>query len=169
MQCVHSCVLGVVDCYEGFGKRHASVCGVCWGTGRGVFVVDSPDGRGEPGIAVVAGVIRHTDANDFQRVCEEHTRYSCQRSGQQSSYRCLLFRAMYNHGANLLVGEKFNSGVGENSEDCSGMSTVETHGAFVTVDGAHDVVDAGPGAGVAREVGVGGLEEDFDAVERGDY
>jgi hypothetical protein len=49
------------------------------------------------------------------------------------------------------------------------MSAEETACAIFAVDVCHGGYDAGPGAGVLLELGVGGLEEDFDAVERGDY
>jgi hypothetical protein len=49
------------------------------------------------------------------------------------------------------------------------MSAEETACAVFAVDVCHGGYDAGPGAGVFLELGVGGLEEDFDAVEGGDY
>lgn len=49
------------------------------------------------------------------------------------------------------------------------MAAEEAAGAGGGVDGAHGGEDAGPGAGVFLELGVGGLEEDFDAVEGADY
>ena len=76
---------------------------------------------------------------------------------------------MNDNCAYLLIRKELYRGVGKDTEDRSGVSTVQAYSAFVTVYGAHDVVNAGPGAGVAREVRVGGLEEDFDAVEGGDY
>jgi hypothetical protein len=49
------------------------------------------------------------------------------------------------------------------------MSAEETPCAVFAVDVGHGGYDAGPGAGVFLELRVGGLKEDFDAVEGGDY
>lgn len=49
------------------------------------------------------------------------------------------------------------------------MSAEETACAVFAVDICHGGCDARPGAGVFPELGVGGLEEDFDSVEGGDY
>lgn len=48
------------------------------------------------------------------------------------------------------------------------MPSEETAHAGLSVDVAHGGHDAEPGAGVLCELRVGGLEEDFDAVERTD-
>lgn len=65
----------------------------------------------------------------------------------------------------LFICNEFDGSVGEDSEECCGVATVETEDA----GGAADFVDrgenAGPGAGVFDELGIGGLEEDLDTVE----
>jgi hypothetical protein len=48
------------------------------------------------------------------------------------------------------------------------VAPVETECAFGAEDVAHGAGYAEPGAGVFCELGVGGLEEDLDAVEGGD-
>ena len=48
------------------------------------------------------------------------------------------------------------------------MPTEEPAQAVLAVDVAHGGHDAKPGAGVLGELGVGGLEEDLDAVEGAD-
>lgn len=48
------------------------------------------------------------------------------------------------------------------------MPAEETTEPVLLVDVSHGGYDAEPGAGVFGELGVGGLEEDFDAVEGAD-
>ena len=70
-----------------------------------------------------------------------------------------------NDGADLLIGEEFDSGVGENAEEGGAVATEEATEAVLGIDVSHSGYNAEPGAGVFGEVGVGGLEEDFDAIE----
>ena len=48
------------------------------------------------------------------------------------------------------------------------MTAEETSHAILSVDVSHGGYDAEPGAGIFGELGVRGLEEDFDTVERTD-
>ena len=48
------------------------------------------------------------------------------------------------------------------------MTAEETSHAVLSVDVSHSGDNAKPGAGIFRELGVRGLEEDFHAVERTD-
>ncbi len=71
-------------------------------------------------------------------------------------------------GAELLVGEEFDGGVGEDAQEGGGVAPKEPAQAGLPVDVPHGGHDAEPGAGVFGELRVGGLEEDFDAVEGAD-
>lgn len=68
----------------------------------------------------------------------------------------------------MFVGEEFDGGIGEDAEEGCGVAPEETAEAGLPVYVPHGGYDAEPGAGVFGELGVGGLEEDFDAVEGAD-
>ena len=68
----------------------------------------------------------------------------------------------------MLVGKEFDGGVGEDAEEGCGVAPEEAAHAGFTIDVAHRRYDAEPRTGVLGELGVGGLEEDFDSVERAD-
>ncbi len=72
------------------------------------------------------------------------------------------------HSAELLVREELDGGVGEDAEEGCRMAPEEATDAGLSIDVAHGGHDAEPGAGVFGELGVGGLKEDFDAVEGAD-
>ena len=76
---------------------------------------------------------------------------------------------LYDAGADLLVGEEFDAGVGEDAEEGGGVAFEEAADTGGGVDVVHGCGEAGPGAGVFCELGVFGLEEDFHAVEGADY
>jgi hypothetical protein len=71
--------------------------------------------------------------------------------------------------AYLLVGEKFDAGIGENAEECCRVTLEETTYSGADVDVADCRRETTPRAGVFRELGVAGLEEDFYAVEGAYY
>lgn len=75
----------------------------------------------------------------------------------------------YDAAADLLVGEEFDPCVGEDAEEGGGVAFEETADARVDVDVPYGYGQPTPLAGVFREIGVGGLEEDFDAVKGADY
>ena len=108
----------------------------------------------------------HTD--DFQRISNEN---ACDARGgptEQPAERCFVRGGGDEDGAELLVGEEFDGGVGEDAEEGRGMASKEPAEARLPVDVPHGSYDAEPRAGVFGELGVGGLEEDFDAVEGAD-
>lgn len=72
------------------------------------------------------------------------------------------------YGAELLVGEKFDGGVGEYAEERGRVAAEEPAHARLGVDVAHCGHDPEPGARVFGELWVGGLEENFHPVERAD-
>lgn len=65
----------------------------------------------------------------------------------------------------MLVGQEFDSSVGEDAEEGCGVAPEEAAHTRLPVDVTHGGHDAEPGAGVFCELRVRGLEEDFDAVE----
>lgn len=71
-----------------------------------------------------------------------------------------------NDGADLFVGQEFDTGVGEDPKQCRRVTSVQAHPALVSVDVLHGAHDAEPGTGVFGELRIAGLEEDFDSVER---
>lgn len=71
-------------------------------------------------------------------------------------------------GAELLVGEELDGGVGEYAEKRGRVTAEEPAHARLGVDVAHGGHDAEPGARVFCELRVGGLEENFHPVERAD-
>jgi hypothetical protein len=79
-----------------------------------------------------------------------------------------VFGATDKYCADLFVCEEFDSCVGKDSENSSRVPAEETPRAVLVVYEFHGGDDAGPGPGVFGELGVAGLEEDLDAVERGD-
>jgi hypothetical protein len=80
-----------------------------------------------------------------------------------------LCRGVYNDGANLLIGKEFDGSVRKDSKQGCGMPAEESSCAVFAVDVFHRGDDPKPAAGVFCELGIRGLEEDFDAVEGGDH
>lgn len=68
-------------------------------------------------------------------------------------------------GADLLIGEEFDGGVGEDAQEGRRVSAEEPAEAVLAIDVTHGSHDAKPGTGVFGELRVGGLEEDLHAVE----
>lgn len=79
-----------------------------------------------------------------------------------------MLGAVDNDGSDLLVRQKLDGGIREDTEDRSRMPAVESDDAFISVYRAHRGENASPGPGISRELWVGGLEEDFDSVKRRD-
>lgn len=107
-------------------------------------------------------------ADDFERVGEEDRGDTREGAGEESPEGYFLSLIFYNHGAYLLVGEKLDGRVREDAQEGCGVASKETAEPVLLIDVAHGGYDAEPGAGVLGELGVGGLEEDFDAVEGAD-
>ena len=84
-----------------------------------MLVVYRPDNVGEAISVVFSRLERQTHSNDFERVCEEDTRHACHTSGEESSERCFLLGAVDYDGANLLVGQKLDGSIREDTEDRS--------------------------------------------------
>lgn len=78
----------------------------------------------------------------------------------------LLF---YQVCAYLLIGEKFDSGVGKDAKQCCGVAAEETKRAVLEVDVADCLRGASPGTSVLLKLRIGRLEKDLDAVEGSDY
>jgi hypothetical protein len=76
---------------------------------------------------------------------------------------------LYYATAYLLVGEEFDAGVGKDAEECCRVALEETTYSGANVDVANCRRESAPRAGVFRELGVAGLEEDFYAVEGAYY
>lgn len=68
----------------------------------------------------------------------------------------------------MLVGEEFNAGIGEDSEEGSRVATVQAQDTFMRVNVLHSRGNAEPGACVFCELRVTRLKEDLDSVERRD-
>lgn len=68
-------------------------------------------------------------------------------------------------GADLLVGEEFYAGVGEDAEQGGAVAAEQAQDALVQVDVLDRCRGAESGGGVLAELGVVGLEEDLDAVK----
>lgn len=69
----------------------------------------------------------------------------------------------------MLVGEEFDARIGEDAEEGCRVPFEEPTYAGADVDVAYGSRKATPGAGIFGELGVAGLEEDLDAVERAYY
>lgn len=108
---------------------------------------------------------RQPHAHDLERVREEDARHTCQGARKESAERGFVGFGGDEDGADLLVGEEFDGRVGEDAEEGCGVTAEQTADAGLPVDVPHGSHDAEPGAGVFGELGVGGLKEDFDAVE----
>lgn len=133
-----------------------------------MLIVYRPHDVGEAAAVVFPRLERHTHSDDFKRVCEEDARNACHAAREESPEMCFVFGAVDYDGSNLLVREKLDGGIRENAEDCGRVAAVESYSAFVSVYRTHRGENASPGAGISRELGVGGLEEDFDSVKRRD-
>ena len=107
-------------------------------------------------------------ADQLERVRAEDAGDAGEAAGEEAPDGRLVVGTVDDDGADLLVGEELDGGVGEDAQNGGGVAAVEAQGALVAVNVAHHCVDAVPAAGVSAEFGGGGLEEDFDAVERRD-
>lgn len=67
--------------------------------------------------------------------------------------------------ADLLVGEELDAGIGKDTQQRGGMTSVQAQHALLTVYVPHRRRDAEPRAGIFCELGTAGLEEDFHSVE----
>ena len=72
---------------------------------------------------------------------------------------------MYDSGAKLLVGQKFDSCVRKDPEKGGRVPSEETAHAILAVDVTHGSNHAEPGTSIFGEFWIGGLEEDLDAVK----
>lgn len=123
---------------------------------------------GQRGALVEFGLKRQAHADDLERVRHENGSDPRERAAEQAPQRGLMGGAWDQHGAELLVGEKLDSGVGEYAEKRGRMTPKKAAHARLAVDVAHCRHNPEPGPGVFGELWVGGLEEDFDPVERAD-
>lgn len=103
--------------------------------------------------------------HDFEWIGDEDAGHAREGAAEESPQARLVLLGRDEDGADLLVCEEFNGGVGEDAEEGGGMAAEETTDAGLPVDVTHGGHNAEPGAGVFGELGVRGLEEDFDAVE----
>lgn len=72
------------------------------------------------------------------------------------------------HGAELLVGEKLDGGVGKYAQEGGRVAPEEAPHASLGVDVAHCGHDPEPGAGVFGELRIRRLEKNLHPVERAD-
>jgi hypothetical protein len=120
------------------------------------------------GSVIASRLKSQPDTDDFEGVGEEDGGDTGEGTGEESPKRHFLCLVFYDHRADLLVGEELYGRVGENAQEGCGVSSEEPAEPLLLVDVAHGGYDAEPGARVFGELGVGGLEEDFDAVEGAD-
>lgn len=109
-----------------------------------------------------------THADDFEGVGDEDAGDTRGGAADEAAEGRLVRGGGDEDGAELLVGEEFDGGVGEDAQQGGGVAPEEPAEAGLPVDVPHGGHDAEPGAGVFGELRVGGLEEDFDAVEGAD-
>lgn len=69
----------------------------------------------------------------------------------------------------LLVGEELDASVREDAQQRRRVTPEQTAETFTAANIAEGPREAEPVTGIFREMGVGGLEEDFDAVQRSYY
>lgn len=119
--------------------------------------------------AVIASRLKsQPDTDDFEGVGEEDGGDTGEGAGEESPKRHFLCLVFYDHRADLLIGEELYGRVGEDAQEGCRVASEEPAEPVLLVDVAHGGYDAEPGARVFGELGVGGLEEDFDAVEGAD-
>ena len=117
------------------------------------------------GCACGAGRVRHADADELKGVREQDRGDA--RDGARSKATCvgLRLRGGHEEGLRLVVCHEVDRGVGEDAEEGGGVALEEAADAMLAVDERHGAERAAPCTRVLLEVGVGGLEEDLDAVE----
>lgn len=138
------------------------------GDACGLFVVDLLADAGEGGPGFVLGFECQTHPYHLEWVRQHHARDSGECAAEETAQRGFILLGRDEEGTELLVGEEFDGGVGENAEQGCGMPPEEPAHAVGLVDVPHCGHNAEPGAGVFRELRVGGLEQDFDPVKRTD-
>ena len=77
-----------------------------------------------------------------------------------------MLRRSDDNGADLLVAEELDGSVGEDAQQRGRVATKQTTYAICVVDVPDCSDDSKPGTGVFGELGIGRLEQDFDAVQR---
>lgn len=123
---------------------------------------------GQRGALVEFGLKRQAHADDLERIRHENGSDPRERAAEQAPQRSLMGGARDQHRAELLVGKELDSGVGEDAEKRGRVTPKKAAHPRLAVDIAHCGHNAEPGAGVFDELRVGGLEEDFNPVERAD-
>lgn len=109
-----------------------------------------------------------THTYHLQRVGEKYGGYTGQGAAEQPPQWGLLRRSSDDNGAELLVGNEFDGSIWEDTQEGSRVATEKPTNTVLFINIAHSCYNAEPGASIFRELGVGRLEKDFDAIEGAD-
>lgn len=134
-----------------------------------MLVVYHPTYRAEGTAVLNSGFEGKTYTYHLQGIREEHGYHARHTSRHEpAAWRFLCF-GFYHTCAYLLVGEEFYARIGEDAEECCGVTFEETADAIASIDVADGFGEARPVTLVFCEAGVACLEEDLDAVEGTNY